>query len=278
MPIRGGGSPGRRSRRAQLSNRLCSSSLARPSETPSPRGPQAAIAGAVAVRVRGPVKAVRREERAMESKSSEGKSMPEEGTIGGKPTPEERVTEGKPTPEGAVMEGKSVAAECKRTGSHEAAGACECGLTKAAPSEATAEAAAKGRPSEAATAEAATAKCGRPKPPRPKPPPPSAGRPKPPPPKPPWKAEALNVEAAVAIAAAASPITILRITMLTPCQETHASRYVAKLGSSYRVAGVAQSLGLFRTTAQSREARAGAQRQCLLGNAIGCWCPDHFWW
>ena len=207
MPIRGGGSPGRRSRRAQLSNRLCSSSLARPSETPSPRGPQAAIAGAVAVRVRGPVKAVRREERAMESKSSEGKSMPEEGTIGGKPTPEERVTEGKPTPEGAVMEGKSVAAECKRTGSHEAAGACECGSTKAAPSEATAEAAAKGRPSEAATAEAATAKCGRPKPPRPKPPPPSAGRPKPPPPKPPWKAEALNVEAAVAIAAAASPIT-----------------------------------------------------------------------
>ena len=158
MPIRGGGSPGRRSRRAQLSNRLCSSSLARPSETPSPRGPQAAIAGAVAVRVRGPVKAVRREERAMESKSSEGKSMPEEGTIGGKPTPEERVTEGKPTPEGAVMEGKSVAAECKRTGSHEAAGACECGSTKAAPSEATAEAAAKGRPSEAATAEAATAK------------------------------------------------------------------------------------------------------------------------
>ena len=194
--------------------------------------------------------------------------MPEEGTIGGKPTPEERVTEGKPTPEGAVMEGKSVAAECKRTGSHEAAGACECGSTKAAPSEATAEAAAKGRPSEAATAEAATAKAATAK----------CG---------PTKAAA--TKAAVEGRSAerrgcrgnrrgGQSDYMLRITMLTPYQETHASRYVAKLGSSYRVAGVAQSLGSFRTTAQSREARAGAQRQCLLGNAIGCWCPDHFWW
>jgi hypothetical protein len=31
----------------------------------------------------------------------------------------------------------------------------------------------------------------------------------------------------MAIAAAANPITILRITMLTPCQETHPSLYVA---------------------------------------------------
>jgi hypothetical protein len=41
-------------------------------------------------------------------------------------------------------------------------------------------------------------------------------------------AEALGVEeAAVAIAAAANPITILRITMLAPSQETHPSLYVA---------------------------------------------------
>jgi hypothetical protein len=174
-------------RRANLvSKRSCSHASARPSHAPSPRCPQTARAGAVAVgaiRVRDPVKTVRSEERATEGKSPEGKSipeegmvegkpapeegmvegkpMPEEGMVEGKPTPEEGMTEGKPTPKAAVMEAKSVAAECERTGSDEAA-ACEPGSTKgaaakASPSEA---AAAQARSSEATAAKAATAKRG----------------------------------------------------------------------------------------------------------------------
>ncbi len=78
----------------------------------------------------------------------------------------------------------------------------------------------------------------KPKPPRPKPPRPKPPRPKPPPPKPPrpkptvvkpsspefttprvpppGRADAVNVELAVAIVTAAKPIAILRIMMLTP--------------------------------------------------------------
>jgi hypothetical protein len=85
-----------------------------------------------------------------EEGTPEGKPIPEEGTPEGKPIPEEGMPEGKPTPKGAVMEAKSVAAECERTGSHEASGACERGPTKGA--------AAKARPSEAAAAKAAAAK------------------------------------------------------------------------------------------------------------------------
>ena len=153
------------SRRANLvSKRLCFQPLARPSHAPSPRCPPTARAGAVAVgaiRVRGPVKTVRSEERATERKSPEGKSIPEEGTVKGKPTPEEGMTEGKPTPKAAVMEAKSVAAECERTGSDEAA-ACEPGPTKGAAAKASSSeaAATKARPSEATAAKAATAKRG----------------------------------------------------------------------------------------------------------------------
>jgi hypothetical protein len=91
-------------------NRLSSRSLAYPSYTPSPRSAQTAGAPSRSSRTRKRLP-VPSEERAMEGKSTEGKSIPEGGMREGKPMPEGAVMEAKPT--AGVTVGESVAAECQ---------------------------------------------------------------------------------------------------------------------------------------------------------------------
>jgi hypothetical protein len=74
----------------------------------------------------------------------------------------------------------------------------------------------------------------------------------------------------MAIAAAANPITILRMTMLTPCQETHPSLTLQtrQFAPSCRCGTVARLFRLRNPTKLEADARS-TSLSCLPGNAIG---------